>query len=53
MVKYKDDNNAEVSFSTKITEITLAELPYTDLLEFKKIKESTVLWYAAAGNEKA
>jgi len=30
----------------KITEITLTELPYTNLMGLKKIYESTLLWFA-------
>ena len=50
-VEYKDDNNQKISFSTRITEITLAELPYTDLLEYKKIHESTLIWYTKDNND--
>lgn len=30
-----------------MTEITLAELPYTDMLTLKKIYDSTLIWYTA------
>jgi len=37
----------------KKTVITLAELPYTDIMELKKIHESTLIWYTAEDNEDA
>jgi len=37
----------------KKTVITLAELPYTDFMELKKIHESTLIWYTAEDNEDA
>ena len=41
----KGSDGKEEKFTAKVTEITLAEIPYTDLLTLKPINESTVIWY--------
>ena len=53
MSKYKDDNGNLATFTSNVTEITLAELPYTQFLKYKKICESTLIYYARDDNEQA
>ena len=44
-IKWKSSDDTEHEMEAKKTVITLAELPYTDIMELKKIHESTLIWY--------
>jgi len=52
-IKGVDANGHEEKFIAKVTEITLAELPYTNLLNMKYIHESSLIWYTNGDYQEA
>lgn len=46
-ITFKNADGKSEKLNAKVKTITLAELPYTDLLNMRKIHESTLIWYTA------